>query len=51
LLNDETERLLQEELVHKDIYSKLKKTYKNRYFLFKQNRRTMREDNCDAIYR
>jgi|AntAceMinimDraft_10_1070366.scaffolds.fasta_scaffold06465_4 hypothetical protein len=52
LVNDETERLLQEELVAEDIYSKLKKTYKNRYFLFKQNRYAVREeDNCDAVYR
>lgn len=52
LINDETDRLLQEELLAEDIYSKLKKTYKNRYFLFKQNRYAVREeDNCHAVYR
>ena len=51
LVNDEKERLLQEELVDEDIYSKLKKTYKNRYFLFKQNRYAERQDKYEAVYR
>jgi len=51
LVNDETERLLQEELLAEDIYSKLKKTYKNRYFLFKQTRHAVRGDNCSDVYR
>lgn len=51
LVNDEKERLLQEELVAEDIYSKLKKTYKNRYFLFKQNRYAERRDKYETVYR
>lgn len=51
LVNVETERLLQEELVAEDIYSKLKKTYKNRYFLFKQNRYAERRDKYETVYR
>ena len=51
LLNDEMERLVQEELLTEDIYSKLKKTYKNRYFLFKQNRIAERQDRYDGVYR
>ena len=47
LIKDETSRLLQEELASDDIYAKLKKTYKNRYFLFKQNR----TDNHSDKYR
>ena len=45
LIKDETIRLLQEELDKDDIYAKLKKTYKNRYFIFKQNRKDNRKDN------
>ena len=51
LLNDEMERLVQEKLLAEDIYSKLKKTYKNRYFLFKQNRIAERQDRYDNVYR
>ena len=51
LVNAEKERLVQEELLAEDIYSKLKKTYKNRYFLFKQNRIAERQDRYDGVYR
>lgn len=37
LINDEITRLLQEDLTKEDVCAKLKKTYKNRYFLFTQN--------------
>lgn len=37
VLQDETQRLIELDLNRCDIASKLKKTYKNRYFLFKDN--------------
>tara|TARA_B110000503_G_C7031350_1_gene364133 strand:- start:447 stop:1001 length:555 start_codon:yes stop_codon:yes gene_type:complete len=35
LIQDEVQRLLELDLAKEDIHNKLKKTYKNRYFLFK----------------
>ena len=37
MILDETQRLIELDLNRADITNKLKKTYKNRYFLFKDN--------------
>jgi hypothetical protein len=45
LLHEEIERLLQENITDTDIQEKFKKTYKNRYYLFKQNRKNQPEQH------
>ena len=45
LINDEITRLLQEDLTKEDVCAKLKKTYKNRYFLFTQNHITRKNED------
>lgn len=45
LINDEITRLLQENLTKEDVCAKLKKTYKNRYFLFTQNHITRKNED------
>jgi len=44
LLDEETERLLQENIINSDIQDKFKKTYKNRYYLFKQTNQERQDD-------
>lgn len=48
LINDEITRLLQEDLTKEDVCAKLKKTYKNRYFLFTQNNIAHKNKNEDV---
>ncbi len=45
LIDDEYARLIAENLTEEDINCKIKKTYKNRYFLFSQNTHNINRDD------
>jgi hypothetical protein len=45
LIDDEYARLIAENLTEEDIIYKIKKTYKNRYFLFSQNTHNINRDD------
>ncbi|MDC1321239.1 hypothetical protein N8261_04690 [Flavobacteriaceae bacterium] len=52
LIDEEYTRLIAETLTKNDVNNKIKKTYKNRYFLFSQhnqNTNTNRDDNCSIL--
>jgi hypothetical protein len=50
LLDEEYNRLITENLTRDDVNSKIKKTYKNRYFLFsQQSQNNDRHDECSIL--